>query len=782
MKRRTLLVAGSAAAGALVVGWVASPQRSRLGRGLLLKAAEDEVALNGWIKIAADGGVVLAMPRSEMGQGVHTALAMLAAEELDVPLAAVRLEQAGSDAIYGNVAYSVVNLPFHPMDVEREDGFGRVKASRWIVGKVAREIGINATGGSSSVADAWPVVRLAAATARASLVGAASLQWRLPVAELEVRRGVISHPASDKSAGYAEMARYAAATPPGKVALKERSAWTLIGRPAPRLDVPRKVDGSAVFGLDVRVPGMKFAAVRLCPMLGGSPGRIDASRALALPGVERIVKLPAYGGSTAGFAVIGRTTWHARRAADAVDVEWQGRPAGALDSERIAQSLRQAVETQRGFTFHRSGDVEEVEQRAPRKVEAWYHAPYVAHAALEPMNCTARVAKGRVELWVPTQAPQLCRAAAAAVAGVNLEDVDLHVTLLGGGFGRRLEVDYAAQAVRVAMDVPGTPVQLSWSREEDATHDFYRPMQVARLRGTLDAEGQVLSLRIESAGDAISPRWFERVLPVGLRATLSGLQLTAPAVLPGVSSLSGPLDLPDKTAAEGLFNLPYGIPHQRMDHVATRSGVPVGFWRSVGHSHNAFFSESFIDELASEARVDAVEFRRRLLKHAPRYQAVLDMAARQSGWGSALPAGRARGVALHESFGSIVAQVAEASIEQGQVRVHRVVCAIDCGTVVNPQIVAQQMEGAVVFALSAALHGRVDVKEGAVQQRNFPDQPLVSLRQAPRVETWIVPSERPPGGVGEPGVPPLAPAVANALFVLTHQRARRLPLSLAVDA
>ena len=781
MRRRTLLVAGTAAAGALVVGWVASPQRSRLGRGRLLKAGEGEVALNGWIKIAPDGAVVLAMPRSEMGQGVHTALAMLAAEELDVPLASVRLEQAGSDAIYGNVAYSVVNLPFHPMEVEREDGFGRVKASRWIVGKVAREIGINATGGSTSVADAWPVVRLAAATARASLVGAASLHWRLPVDELEVRRGVISHP-SGKSAGYAEMARYAAATPPGNVALKERSAWTLIGRPAPRLDAPAKVNGSAVYGLDVRVPGMKFAAVRLCPMLGGSPGRIDASRALAMPGVERIVRLPAYGGSTAGFAVIGRTTWHARRAADAVDVEWQARPAGALDSERIAESLRQAVETQRGFTFHQSGDVEEVEGRAPRRVEAWYHAPYLAHAALEPMNCTARVAHGRVELWVPTQAPQLCRAAAAMVAGVDLEDVDLHVTLLGGGFGRRLEVDYAAQAVRVAMDVPGTPVQLSWSREEDTTHDFYRPMQVARLRGTLDAQGQVLSLWIESAGDAISPRWFERVLPVGLRATLSGLQLTAPAVLPGVSSLSGPLDLPDKTAAEGLFNLPYGIPHQRMDHVATRSGVPVGFWRSVGHSHNAFFSESFIDELANEAKVDPVEFRRRLLRNAPRYLAVLDMAARQAGWGSTLPAGRARGVALHESFGSIVAQVAEVSIEQGQVRVHRVVCAIDCGTVVNPQIVAQQMEGSVVFALSAALHGRIDMRDGAVQQRNFPDQPLLSLRQAPRVETWIVPSERPPGGVGEPGVPPLAPAVANALFPLTHRRARLLPLRPAADA
>ncbi|TFZ07101.1 xanthine dehydrogenase family protein molybdopterin-binding subunit [Ramlibacter henchirensis] len=780
MRRRTLLLAGTAGASALVVGWMAAPQRSRLGSPRLLTAADGEVALNGWIKIAADGGVVLAMPRSEMGQGVHTALAMLAAEELDVPLAAVLIEQAGSDKIYGNVAYSVLNLPFHPLDVEREDGFGRVKASRWVVGKVAREIGINATGGSSSVADAWPVVRMAAATARASLLGAASLHWRLPVDELTVRQGVISHP-SGKSARYAEMARFAAATPAGRVQVKERAAWTLIGRPAPRLDVPAKVDGSAVFGLDVRVPGMKFAAVRLCPVIGGSPGRIDASRALALPGVERLVMLPAYGGSTAGFAVIGRTTWHARQGAAAVDVEWQGRPAGSLDSRSIERALRNAVETQAGFTFHETGDVAEVEGRAKRTVEAWYGAPYLAHASLEPMNCTARVADRRVELWAPTQVPQLCRAAAAMVAGVELEDVTLHVTLLGGGFGRRLEVDYAAQATRVAMDVPGTAVQLSWSREEDTTHDFYRPMQVARLRGTLDDEGQALSLRIQSAGDAISPRWFERVLPAGLRATLSGLQLTAPA-LPGVSSLSGPLDRPDKTAAEGLFNLPYGIAHQRMDHVATRSGVPVGFWRSVGHSHNAFFAESFIDEMAHAAGADPVAFRRRLLRNAPRYQAVLDLAAAKAGWGSGLPQGRARGIALHESFGSIVAQVAEVSIEQGLPRVHRVVCAIDCGTVVNPQILAQQMEGAVAFALSAALYGRIDVRGGAVQQRNFPDQPLVSLKHSPRVETWIVPSEREPAGVGEPGVPPLAPAVANAVFALTHRRLRQLPLALDTDA
>jgi isoquinoline 1-oxidoreductase beta subunit len=344
---------------------------------------------------------------------------------------------------------------------------------------------------------------------------------------------------------------------------------------------------------------------------------------------------------------------------------------------------------------------------------------------------------------------------AAQVAGVPQEDVTVHLTLLGGGFGRRLEADYVAQAVRVAMDCGGAAVQLIWPREEDTTHDFYRPMQVARLRASIDGQGAVTTLRIKSAGDAITPRWMERGLP----------------------ALSGPMDVPDKTTAEGLFDLPYGFANQHMEHVATRMGVPVGYWRSVGHSHNAFFSECFIDELAVETRQDPLEFRRRLLTGAPRHLAVLNLAAEKAGWGGKLPAGRAQGLALHESFGSVVAQVAEVSAEAGLPRVHRVVCAVDCGTVVNPNIVAQQMEGAIVFALTAALHGRIDIQEGVVRQANFPAYPMVRMKQAPRVETWLVSSERPPSGVGEPGVPPLAPALANAWFALTGQRRRALPFA-----
>ncbi len=760
MKRRTLILSALGAAGtvgALVVGWGVLPARSRLGKPELMLPATGadggDVALNGWIKIATDGSVILAMPRSEMGQGVHTALAMLVAEELDVPLTRVRLEQAGADAIYGNVAMLLGSLPFHPLESDGETKATKVKVGHWVVGKVARELGINATGGSSSVADAWEPLRLAGATARASLVGAAAAQWKLPVAELSVKDGVVTH-ATGKSASYGELAKLAAGTTPADVVLKDRKNWKLIGQGAPRNDIPAKVNGSAQFGLDVRLPGMVYAQVRLSPMIGGTPGAIDSKAALAMPGVERLVALDALGGSTAGFAVVGKTSWHARQAALAVGVKWQQRALGALDTRQIETQLTAALKGDDGTTFYEKGEAREAEGKATRVVEAIYRAPYLAHATLEPMNCTAQVKDGTVTLWAPTQVPQAVRDAAAAVAGVKVDKVILHVTLLGGGFGRRLEVDYAAQAVRVAMECAGRPVQLAWSREEDTTHDFYRPMHVAALSAALDTKGNVGSLRIRSAGDAISPRMFARTMP----------------------AMATPFDMPDKTTAEGLFDLPYGFAHQHMSHVHTRMGVPVGFWRSVGHSHNAFFSEGFIDELAFETKQDPLEFRRAWLKDAPRYLAVLNLAADKAAWGSKLPAGRAHGIALHESFGSIVAQVAEVSLADGKPRVHRVVCAIDCGTVVNPNTVAQQMESAIVFGLTAALYGKIDIKDGVVQQTNFNDYPMLKLAEAPVVHTFIVPSTRAPNGVGEPGLPPLAPAVANALFALTQKRHRSLPL------
>jgi isoquinoline 1-oxidoreductase subunit beta len=752
MKRRHILLSAVGVGGALLVGWGVMPQRSRMGQGDLMLPKAGDVALNGWLKITADGSVVMAMPRSEMGQGVHTALPMLVAEELDLPLAKVRMELSGLDKIYGNVAMFVASLPFHPKDGEPGQQTTLVKTSEWVVGKVARELGVVVTGGSSSVADAWGPVRLAAATARAQLVAAAAARWGVGAEQVTINQGVLA--AGGKSGHFGEFMVAAAAVSPGSVQVKSHKDFKLLGTPAARTDVAAKVTGQAQFGIDVRVPGMVFAAVRLSPMLGGAPSTYNSSKTLALPGVERVVAFPALAGGTAGLAVIGTSSWHAQQGAQALDVQWQQRLLGALDTQVIAQQLSDTATQGGGFTFYSRGSVDDAEKAATRKIEALYSAPYLAHATMEPMNCTAQVKDGKVTVWAPTQVPQMARDIAAQVAGVPKEAVTVNVTLLGGGFGRRLEVDFVAQAVRVAMDCQGRPVQLLYSREEDMTHDFYRPAQAALLRASIDISGGVSSLRIQSAGDAITPRWFERAFPL----------------------LSGPVDGPDKTTAEGLFDLPYDFANQHMSHTATKSGVPVGFWRSVGHSHNAFFSESFVDELAFAVQTDPLEFRRRALAQAPRHLTVLNLAVAQSGWDQPLPAGRARGIALHESFGSIVAMVAEVSQEASQPRVHRVICAIDCGTVINPGIVAQQVESSVVFGLSAVLHGRIDILQSQVQQTNYPNYPVVGLAQAPKVQTHIVPSTAVPTGVGEPALPPLAPAVANALFALTGQRVRSLPI------
>lgn len=764
MKRRALLI-GGAAGGGLLVGWSLLPPRSRLGHKSLLPAAEGEVALNGWIKIAPDGGVQLAMARSEMGQGVHTALPMLVAEELDISLDRVTLIAPGRDAIYGNVATLVASLPLHPRDKAREPKPFSVWAGEWMVAKLARELGLVLTGGSTSMADAWEPLRLAAATARAQLVGAASLRWRLPKEEITVGRGIVAHHAGYQ-AHFGELAAAAAATPAGEVSLKSRAAWMLIGKRVPRTDVPAKSDGRAVFGLDVRPPGLLYAAVRMCPTLGGWPGRIPNEEAvLRRPGVLRLVRLRPVAGATAGVAVVGVSTWHAQQAVQALEIEWRPPPAGVPDSRSIEANLarraRDALAADEGFAFHTRGDPIEAEREAPgaRVVEALYRAPFLAHMALEPINATAQLRDGKLTLWLSTQVPSIACSHAAREAGIDEDAVTVHVTLLGGGFGRRLDADVVPQAVAVAAECGGRPVQVVWSREEDTTHDFYRPAAAAALRALLGADGLPRVLRATGAADAIVPRWLERNLPW----------------------LAGPVDAPDKTTAEGLYDQPYAIPHQRITHVATRSGVPIGYWRSVGHSHNAFFIESFIDELAHVARQDPLAYRLALLGDSPRHATVLRLAADKAGWDQPLGDGRARGLALHESFGSVAALVVEIVRDEtrpGGVRVARMVCAFDCGTVVNPGIVAQQIEGALLFGLTGALHGRIDIEAGVVQQRNFDTQPLVTLAGTPVIEAHLVTSTAPPAGAGEPGTPPVAPALANALFALSGRRQRELPLQL----
>jgi isoquinoline 1-oxidoreductase beta subunit len=751
LTRRGFLLGGVLAGGAMLVGWGVQPPRQRLHAAEQLDLGAGTVGLNGWIAIAPSGAVSVVVPRSEMGQGVHTALPMLVAEELDVPLSAVRIAQAPIDKIFANLTVLRENLPFHP-----DDSGSTHQGAQWLMAKLGRELGIMFTGGSTSVKDAWMPMREAGAVARAMLLKAAAEEWKLPVARLATEDGFVLHP-DGRRAGYGALAsraaRVGAGIEAGDVRLKEPHAFRLIGKPLARLDSPAKVTGAARFGIDARVPGMVYAAVKMTPVLGATLLGYEAERVASMPGLLQLVPLPGVpgerSGAGAGVAVVATSWWRASQAAQALPVRWDLGTAEQLSTEAVFEGFARALDEESGYVYHETGsqDVAAV----ALTVSAEYRAPYLAHAAMEPVNCTAQVADGKVRLWASTQVPSIAVDVAARVAGVDRADVTIEVMLLGGGFGRRLEVDMVAQAVTVALALGGKPVQLIWSREDDTTHDVYRPAALARFRAHLDAGGNILAWDNKSASDAIGHQYFPRNLG-----------------LPGVG--------PDKTTAEGEYDMQYAIANQRIAHVIVDSPVPVGYWRSVGHSHNAFFKEAFLDEVAHAARRDGVEFRRALLKQHPRALAVLDAAVARAGE----PApGRAHGVALHRSFGSTVAQVAEVSVDGAQIRVHRVVCAIDCGLVVNPNIVAQQVESGVLFGLSAALHGEITLKEGRVQQSNFGDYPVLRMSEAPHVETIIMPSAAHPEGVGEPAVPPIAPAVASAVFKLTGQRLRSLPLRLS---
>jgi len=749
--RRRFLLGGVLAGGALLVGWGVQPPRQRLHGERPLDLGGDTVALNGWVAIAPDGLVSVVVPRSEMGQGVHTALPMLVAEELDVPMSSVRIAPAPIDKIFANLTVLRENLPFHP-----DDAGSTRQGAQWLMAKLGRELGIMFTGGSTSVKDAWLPMREAGAVARAMLVKAASEAWKEPVARLRTADGFVIHP-DGCTLGYgalaAQAARVGAGIDAGDVRLKEPREFRLIGRPLPRLDSRAKVDGSARFGIDARPPGMVYAAVKMAPMLGATLAGFEADEVKAMPGVLQVVPLPGVpgdrSGAGAGVAVVAAGWWQARQAAQALTVRWDIGEDGRLSSESVFEGFARALDEESGYVYHETGS--QTVSGAALTVTAEYRAPFLAHAAMEPINCTARFADGKLDLWASTQVPSVAVDVAARVAGIDRADVRIEVMLLGGGFGRRLETDMVAQAVTVAMALGGRPVQLIWTREDDTTHDVYRPAALARFRAHLDAGGNILAWDNKSASGAIGHQYFPRNLG-----------------LPGVG--------PDKTTAEGEYDMQYAIANQRIAHVIVDSPVPIGYWRSVGHSHNAFFKESFLDEVAHAARQDPVALRRKLLQGHPRALAVLDAALVRAG----LPQdGRAHGVALHRSFGSTVAQVAEVSVEGKQIRVHRVVCAIDCGLAVNPNIVAQQVESGVLFGLSAALYGEITFKDGGVQQSNFGDYPVLRSHEAPEVETIVMPSSAHPEGVGEPAVPPVAPAVASAVFKLTGQRLRSLPLRLS---
>jgi isoquinoline 1-oxidoreductase beta subunit len=590
-------------------------------------------------------------------------------------------------------------------------------------------LGEQMTGGSTSVRSAWTRLRQAGAVAREMLVSAAAKKWNVKHGECHARQGQVRHASSGRELGFGALVETAARLPPPKTAhLKGSGEFRLIGQSLQRLEVPDMVIGRAKYSIDVALPGMLYAVVLRCPELGGSVARFDGSAAGQSDGVHAVLEIQS------GIAVVAESSYAALRARDKLQVEWAPGLHATLDSAQIRERLLGALE-RRGSVARDEGDAGRALKRSGRVFEAVYETPYLAHATMEPMNCVAHVTADGCDVWVGTQAQQGAQATAMEITGLPQSQVRVHSTFLGGGFGRRLEHDFVAETVEIAKAIR-RPVQVLWTRSDDMQHDFYRPANIAACKAALDASGRPIA-------------WLHRV--------------------------AGP-----PLALDGI-DVPYAITHLHEVHIEEDPGIPTGPWRSVGASQNAFAIESFVDELAWQAHEDPLAFRLALLTKSPRHRAVLELAAAKSDWGSPLREGRGRGIAVYQSFGSWVAQVAEVSLlPDGALRVHRVVCAIDCGSVINPDTVASQLEGAVIFGLSAALYGRITIRDGAVEQRSFEDYRILTLRDSPEIEIHILPSRRAPGGVGEPGVPPIAPAIANALFAATSTRIRSLPLAPAL--
>ncbi|WP_020694982.1 xanthine dehydrogenase family protein molybdopterin-binding subunit [Reyranella massiliensis] len=744
--RRLAIIGGFAGAGLLGVGFWLARERDRLGDRKLLQVKSDEVGLNGWVKIGRDDSVTVAVPRAEMGQGVQTALAMLVAEELDARWDQIKVEEPPESAVYRNVDILIDGLPFSP-----EESGTVVDAAHWVAGKLGGVLGVNATGGSTSVRDAWRPMRMAGAVARDLLLRTASRKAGLPVTDLTVVDGEVRKLDGTKVATFGELVDSVgdlAERPPPP--LKKPADFKLIGKPLPRVDVLAKVTGAATFGVDVRLPGLLYAAIRNAPTFGGEALSFTLKQEKLPKGIEKVVIVPG------GIAAIGTSWWAANRFLDdGLDVKWQAGPEPKLESAGLWKRYAELLETGKPALTRTLGA--ETKPAQTQVLTATYRAPYLAHTAMEPMNCTAKAGPQGVEVWMPNQSPTLMRLVAAKVARVPQDRVSVHTTFLGGGFGRRAEVDLVRQAVTCALAMPERPVQLLWSREEDVRHDFYRPMALARWRADLETTG-------------------------GARK-LVGVAKRQVAQSPTDQFPARTIGLPMQGQPEGnaVENPPYAFPFYRLDAIVADGSVPVGFWRSVGHSHTAFFDESFVDELAAALKKDPFEFRRDLLADKPRHLKVLETAAREAGWGTPLPPGSGRGIALRASFGSIVAQVAEIAVPDGKtLQVKRVTCAIDCGPVVNPAIVRAQMESGIVYGLSAAIYGEITLANGAVEQANFPDYDAVRLAEAPAMTVHLVDSgSQIIGGVGEPGTPPIAPAVANAIFAATGTRLRDLPLRLA---
>lgn len=721
--RRDFLKVGAAVGGGLLVE-VWSPRAARAdapkGGGPFSPSA--------FLRISADG-VTFICPEVEMGQGIQTGLAMLVAEELEIAPEAMRVVAAPADRAYDNPEFHV-----------------------------------QLTGGSTSVKASYEPMRVAGATAREMLRGAAARRFGVPVGECVAADGAVSHPASGKRATYAELADEAARSDVPRNPPLRTSGFKVIGKPLRRVDARPKVDGTGVFGIDVRLPDMLVAAVVRCPVPGGALKAFDAAPVKVMPGVVDVIRIPS------GVAVLARDTWSAREGADRLRVTWDEGPNAGLDSESLRAAFQKAAATEDGKGIRSEGDAAKALGAAARKVEASYHAPYLAHATLEPQNATARVTANRCEVWAPTQGPGAAKEIARQITGLGSDEIVVHTTLVGGGFGRRIAQDFVAEAIWCSR-AAGKPVKVVWSREDDFRHDIYRPAALHVLQAGLAADGSPVAWSHKVVTQSI----MKQVAPDFVAATLP-FWVPTPVKRAAGSVAGWFMSRADDAAIEGADSVPYAVPNLSVHFIAQDPGVPVGFWRSVGHSHTAFAVESFVDELAHAAGKDPYLFRKGLLAGAPRNRAVLDLVAAKSGWGGPLPPGRGRGIAQHASFASFAAAVAEVEVKGTVIAVKRVVIALDCGRVVNPNLVAAQLEGSVVFALGAALKQEITWKKGRVEQSNFNDFDLLHLDECPVIEVHLVPGEGPPTGVGEPGVPPVAPAVANAVFVAVGQRLRSLPL------
>ena len=711
MDRRRFLKASAQAAGALTIAFHAGPLHAAPQEGAA-PAPKPLPDPNAFLRFGPDGTTTVILSHAEMGQGMWTGLVMLVAEELDLDWKTVKVEHAPAAPPYAHANY-----------------------------------GIQMTGGSTSVSSEFDRYRQVGALARTLFVEAAAQKWGVPAASCRVEKGTVV--SGTQRATYGELTEAAAKLPrPATVTLEPPSSWTIVGKPMKRLDAPEKVTGRAQFGMDVRFPGLMTALVARSPFFGGTVKSFDGAKALAVPGVRKVVQVPS------GIAVVADHFWAAKLGRDALRVEWNPGEGATLDSAVLSRQYRALARTP-GVKAKAAGDTAAALPLAAKVVEAEYDFPFLAHAPMEPLNCTVKIGDGACEIWTGTQMQTVDQGTAAQILGLKPEQVTIHTQFLGGGFGRRATPtsDFVREAVHVAK-AAGLPVKTVWTREDDIHGGYYRPLFYHHATVGLDALGA----------------------PMAWRHTLVGQSFLIGTPFEGMVK-----DGIDPTSVEGVFDSPYVL--DTKDHLvelhSPKSPIPTLWWRSVGHTHTGFVMETMVDELAHASKQDPLAYRRARLRKHPRHLATLELAAKKAGWGTPLPKGRFRGLAVHESFGSTVAQVAEVSVVEGSVRVHRVVAAIDCGIAVNPAGVKAQVEGAIVYGLSAALYGEITLKDGRVQQSNFHDYKPARMSDAPAIEVHIVPSTERPSGVGEPGVPPLAPAVANAIFAATGKRMRRLPFRLA---